>query len=99
MRRLAPFLVLLIPLAACDTAGPRYRGIAPVTVTAGGHVYDVYLRGQDVQILRTDMVWLPNRDAVFEGAAVAVRLATGCALREGSLKGDVALMNGRVTCG
>ncbi|MFA5581235.1 MAG: hypothetical protein WDA25_04705, partial [Paracoccaceae bacterium] len=95
-----PILVLVMfILAACAT--PTLMGQGVQDVSAGGFDYRVYTApGSDlVEIHRVSFEFPPpSRTLVLAGAAEAARIATGCALREGSLAGDHALVRARVDC-
>lgn len=92
-------ILLSVALAACSSPGIEYwRADPPRRVEAGGHRFDVYVAEDKVQVIRLDRTWLPRQAEVFPAAVAAIGSATGCAVREGSVKGDVAIVNARIDC-
>ncbi len=65
---------------------------------AGGSSFTIYIRAGEAEICRTSPEPLPSRSATFAKAIEAVRAATPCAVVEGSMEGDAALMTARVRC-
>jgi hypothetical protein len=68
-------------------------------VEVDGTAFTVYRRGDAVEVYRTTPEFMPRRSVVFARAEQAIRQATGCAVAEGSLIGDAALMKAALDCG
>jgi hypothetical protein len=87
----------LLALAACNTPGPDFRGIAPVRVIIGQSTFDVRVDGHRAQAIRLNMEWAPRRDAVAPRAVAAIEQVSGC--RVSRLDGDQVVIVARLDCG
>lgn len=95
MRRwLCPFLCFL---AACDTPGPGFHGLAPTRVTVGPSVFDVRVQGVRAEAIRVNSEWAPRLAAVAPRGLAAIEAVSGCRVRR--LEGDQARMTARLDCG
>lgn len=92
------FIFVLLVLAACSSPGRKFSGTTPVRVTVEGSIFDIYTVGSDVKAVRLSVELLPRRDEIGARAIVAIEQATGCKYVAGSLAGDQALLQARVTC-
>lgn len=95
MHRIAIILVLLL-IAACDTPGRGFAGIAPQRVEAGGAVFDLRRKGDIVEAIRVSKHAWPRYDWVAVRAARASQRATGCAPRWA--RGDPSVMRLGLSC-
>jgi len=94
MRGLAIFLLLL----GCSSASPKYLGIAPVRLQVGAYDLDVYRKGPDVQVIRTNTMAMPDAGAVAAAAVLAAEQASGCPVDQRTVKGDNSILNMRLRC-
>lgn len=89
--------MLLILLAACNTAGPHFRGLPATTVTVDGSTFDVRVNGRLAEALRTNMQYAPRFGPIKQRAAAAMEMVSGCTVKE--VRGDQALATGILDCG
>lgn len=92
-----PVLILCILLAACNTPGPGFRGIAPVRVTVGQSRFDVRVDGTRAEAIRVNPEWAPRFVSVAPRGAAAMAQVSGC--RVTRMQGDQAVMLGDLDCG
>lgn len=94
------FLILilsLVSLIACNTAGPHFRGLPARTVTVDGSTFDVRVRGELAEAIRTNMEYAPRFGPIRERAGKAMAMVSGCAVKE--VRGDQAQALGILDCG
>ena len=92
--RLVPFLFLL---AACNTPGPEFRGLAATQVTVAGSVFDVRVRDDRAEAIRVNAQYAPRIGPIHARAAFAMQRVSGC--RVGRMAGDQAQATARLHCG
>lgn len=92
--RLVPFLLLL---AACNTSGPEFRGLAATQVTVAGSVFDVRVRGDRAEAIRVNAQYAPRIGPMHARAAFAIQRVSGC--RVSRMSGDQAQATARLACG
>ncbi|MSU89158.1 hypothetical protein GE300_05920 [Rhodobacteraceae bacterium 2CG4] len=92
-------LALLLLAAGCSSPAPRFMGVSPQVTRVGPYVFDVYALDGEAQVIRTNMVALPDTAEVMAAASVAAEQATGCRTRKGGVSGDAALVAVRLACG
>ena len=90
------FLVLFALLAACNTPSPHFKGIAPVRITVDGSVFDVRVRGNLAEAIRTNSQYAPRFGPIQARAAFAMARVSGCKVRK--VTGDAALATGHLSC-
>lgn len=90
-------LLLLVGLAACNTAGPHFRGLPATTVTVDGSTFDVRVRGELAEAIRTNAAYTPRFGPIRERAGRAMAMVSGCAVKE--VRGDQAQATGILDCG
>lgn len=90
-------LVLLFLLAACNTPGPGFHGLAPTRVTVGQSVFDIRHDGTRAEAIRVNTEWAPRPAAVAPRAVAAIEAVSGCRVRK--LDGDQSRMTARLDCG
>ena len=90
--------IVLFGLMACSSPGKQFSGAEPVRVTVEESIFDIYTVGNDVKVVRLSIEALPKRAVIGARAIVAIEQATGCNFVAGSLTGDQALMQARITC-
>lgn len=91
-------LIVLSVVMACSSPGKQFSGAAPVRVTVEGSMFDIYTVGNDVKAVRLSIEALPKRSVIGARAIVAIEQATGCKYVAGSLTGDQALLQAKITC-
>ena len=89
-------LCLFAALAACNTAGPHFRGLEPVTVTVDGSTFDVRVRGELAEAIRTNAEYAPRFGPIRERAGRAMAMVSGCEVKE--VRGDQAQATGILRC-
>ncbi|MCB1342498.1 MAG: hypothetical protein KDK24_15805 [Pseudooceanicola sp.] len=92
MRPLAALLIL----AACNTAGPQFRGLTATRITVAGSVFDVRIRGDLAEAIRVNSQYAPRFGPIRARAAFAMERVSGCAVR--SVTGDQAVALGKLAC-
>lgn len=90
-------LAFLLILAACNTAGPHFRGLPATTVTVDGSTFDVRVRGDLAEAIRTNSEYAPRFGVIRERAGRAMAMVSGCEVKE--VRGDQAQATGILRCG
>ena len=90
-------LCLLPLLAACNTAGPEFRGLPATQITVQGSTFDVRVRDERAEAIRVNAQYAPRVGPIHARAAFAMTQVSGC--RVAALKGDQAQVVGRLDCG
>lgn len=90
-------LSLLMVLGACNTAGPHFRGLPATTVTVDGSTFDVRVRGDLAEAIRTNSEYAPRFGPIRERAGRAMAMVSGCEVRE--VRGDQSQATGLLKCG
>lgn len=93
MKRLFPLLLLL---AACNTAGPGFRGIDPVVREFEGSRFLIRRDGPVAEVIRTNPEFNPRFDTVARKAALTLQDMTGCTAAW--VRGDPAMMVIGLSC-
>ena len=93
MRHVLPLLVLL---TACNTAGPHFRGLPATTVTVQGSTFDVRVRGELAEAIRTNREYAPRFGPIRDRAGMAMAMVSGCTVKE--VRGDQAQATGILKC-
>ena len=83
-------LVLCLGLAACDVAGPGFRGAEKVVSRVEGSTFTLRIRGDLVEAIRTSPEAFPLFQSVARKAAIAAQMETGC--HADWVQGDPAMM-------
>ncbi|APG45755.1 hypothetical protein PhaeoP97_00304 [Phaeobacter porticola] len=91
-----PLLLLVLPLVACDTASPHFRGQALQRITVDGSVFDVRVRGTLAEAVRINPQYAPRLGPIRMRAAHAMELASGCMVSR--VLGDQAVLVGQLDC-
>jgi hypothetical protein len=73
-------------------------GAEGIPVDVGKSRFTVFRKGENVQVIRTSREALPKKEEVFEKAAIAIREATGCAVKPNTMDGDPAVVDARLAC-
>lgn len=94
MRLVIPLLFLL---AACNTAGPHFRGLPATTVTVDGSTFDVRVNDRLAEAIRTNPEYAPRFGPIRARAREAMEMVSGCAVKE--VRGDQAQATGILDCG
>ena len=97
MSRHAYLICLCFGLAACNTAGPHFRGLPATRVTVEGSVFDVRVRDDLAEAMRVNMQYAPRFGPIRERAGIAMAKVSGCKVKE--VRGDQALATGLLDCG
>jgi hypothetical protein len=91
-------LVCASVLSACSAPSLEYSGQSPTRVDVGHRTFDVYVRNDKAEAIRTSHEWGATKDDVFRDARTAIEEASRCSVDEKSISGDVALINARIAC-
>lgn len=89
--------LLLTVLAACNTAGPRFRGLPATTVSIDGSTFDVRVNGRLAEAIRTNPEYAPRFGPIQSRAGRAMEFVSGCKVKE--VRGDQAVATGILDCG
>ncbi|MDF1726725.1 MAG: hypothetical protein P1U53_03145 [Sulfitobacter sp.] len=95
MRFLSCFLALCL-LAACNTPGPHFRGLPATTVTVQGSTFDVRVRDELAEAIRTNSEYAPRFGPIRDRARIAMAQVSGCRVKE--VRGDQAQAIGILDC-
>jgi len=87
---------LALALAACNTAGPHFRGLPATTVTVEGSTFDVRVRGDMAEAIRTNSEYAPRFGVIRERAGRAMAMVSGCEVKE--VRGDQSQATGLLKC-
>lgn len=90
-------LLIYVLLGACAAAGPHFRGLPATTVTVDGSTFDVRVRGELAEAIRTNVQYAPRFGPIRERAGRAMAQVSGCEVRE--VRGDQAQATGILECG
>lgn len=88
----------MLLLVGCSSPSLKFMKIEPVQVTVEGSVYDVYSNGTEVQAIRINREFLPNKAKSIVRMVMAIEQATGCIVVPTSVDGDQALVKARIKC-
>lgn len=86
-----------LALAACNSAGPHFRGLPATTVTIDGSTFDVRVNGRLAEAIRTNVQYAPRFGPISQRAGQAMELVSGCLVKE--VRGDQAQATGILDCG
>jgi hypothetical protein len=90
-------LIIFLSVASCNTAGPHFRGLPATTVTVEGSTFDVRVRGELAEAIRTNSEYAPRFGPIRERAGRAMEIVSGCEVKE--VRGDQSLATGILRCG
>lgn len=90
------WLVIFLVLGGCATPGHYFRDQPATRVAVHGSVFDVRRRGSLAEALRVNPQYAPRAGPIYDRAAEAMRIATGCPVRW--VAGDQAMITGRLDC-
>lgn len=96
-----PAIVALITLSACDSPSPHFRtgDTRTYDMQVEGARFKIHQREDRVESYRINAEALPNRSSVLRRAKIAIEMATGCPIREGTLSGDQGIQRAQLNCG
>ncbi|WP_299295029.1 hypothetical protein [uncultured Tateyamaria sp.] len=97
MRLTLALLVFVLTLAACNSAGPYFRGLPATTVTVDGSTFDVRVNGRLAEAIRTNVEYAPRFGPIRTRAKYAMEQVSGCPVKE--VRGDQAQITGILKCG
>ncbi len=87
---------LLLATAGCNTAGPHFRGIPATTVTVDGSTFDVRVRDDLAEAIRTNSEYAPRFGPIRARAGRAMAIVSGCEVLE--VRGDQSQATGVLRC-
>lgn len=96
MNPVLAFLFVVL-LAACNTAGPHFRGIPATTITVDGSTFDVRVRDDLAEAIRTNTEYAPRFGPIRDRAGRAMAMVSGCEVKE--VRGDQSQATGILKCG
>lgn len=96
--RFSVIMCLFNALVSCSSATRQFSGIDPVRVTIERSVFDVYVNGNEVQIIRMNIEILPDFAMMAAREISAMEKVTGCRVVRTSFSGDQAMATARVEC-
>ena len=95
---LRSFSCLAIFLAAsCNTPSVGFMGLEATRVEVDGSVFEVRIRGEMAEAIRTNFEYAPRFGPIRARGAKAMALVSGCKVLD--VQGDQALMTGKLDCG
>lgn len=86
----------LVALCGCDTPSRHFAGLPATRVTVDGSVFDVRIRGNKAEAIRTNAQYAPRPGPILRRASIAMRQASGCDV--GNLLGDQAVAVATLSC-
>lgn len=86
----------LFVLAACNTAGPYFRGAPATRIEVNGSVFDVRLKDDLAEAMRVNSEYAPRFGPIRQRAAFAMAAVSGCTVTD--VLGDQALATGWLNC-
>ena len=89
-------LLLMLPLTACNTAGPHFRGLPATRVTVEGSTFDVRVRDTLAEAIRVNAQYAPRFGPIRARAGMAMAQVSGCKGIE--VRGDQAQATGVLKC-
>ena len=90
-------LIGIMFVTSCNTAGPHFRGLPPTTVTVDGSTFDVRVRDELAEVIRTNSEYAPRFGPIRERASRAMAMVSGCEVLE--VRGDQSQATGILRCG
>ena len=94
MRAIAVMAVFM--LSACSIETRHFRGVEPVQLIVDDSVFDVRVRGNLAEAIRTNPQYAPRLGPLRAQSAFAMALVSGCAVT--GVLGDQAVMTGVLDC-
>jgi len=92
------FVPILLLLAACDSPSPYLGQAEPTRLQRGGYDITVWRADDRVEAIRHGMARRDDMPQLRGVLMQAMRDATGCALRENSVEGDIGVLRARLDC-
>jgi hypothetical protein len=92
------FAAVALVVLGCSSPGLEYAGTAPTRVDVNGRVFEVYVKGDRSQAIRVNREWGARQEDVLADARIAIERASGCAVDEDDIRGDVTLVNATLSC-
>ncbi|MEM6759818.1 MAG: hypothetical protein AAF601_10105 [Pseudomonadota bacterium] len=90
-------LCLILVLAACNSAHPYFRGAPVTTLTIDGSTFDIRVRENLAEAIRTNPQYAPRLGPIRDRAQRGIEQVSGCAVKE--MRGDQAQLTGILDCG
>lgn len=91
-------LIFVVALAGCDSPSPRLGAAEPTRLSRGGYDITVWRSGDRVEAIRHGIVRRADMPTLRATLVQAMRDATGCAVREDSVDGDIGVLRARLSC-
>jgi len=86
-------------MAACNSPHPAFMGVQAQEVEVQGSTFQVRIKGDMAEVIRTNFEYVPKIGEIFPKAAAAIEIASDCQVVPNSMKGDPALMMAQLDCG
>ena len=96
MRSVLPLMVILAAFAACNTAGPHFRGLPATRITVEGSTFDVRVRDELAEAIRINAEYAPRFGPIKRRAGIAMAQVSGCEVKD--VRGDQAQATGILDC-
>ena len=91
-------LTLVMLVASCGGPSVRMMGVSSTRVTVESSVFEVYVKGNVAQAVRTNFEFPARTGTIFPRARIAIEQASGCPIRENAMSGDAALITAELNC-
>ena len=89
-------ILLSMALIGCDTPSPHFRGIEATQIVVDGSTFDVRVKGDIAEAIRTNSEWAPRMGPIAGRAERAIETVSGCKVKK--LGGDAAVIVARLDC-
>lgn len=89
--------LLLCGIAACNTAGPHFRGLPATIISIDGASFAVRVNGDLAEAIRLNPQYAPRFGPLQAYAGRAIAEVSGCKVLE--VRGDAAQATGILDCG
>ena len=95
---LVVIVALVTGLAGCDSPSPAFSGLASRNVTVDGSSFSVRHTRDRAEAIRLSREWRPPLGRTLLKGSMAIMLASGCAVKPGSLDGDTNIVRADLDC-
>lgn len=101
LHRVIPIITTFMALIACDSPSPHFRtgDARTYDMQVEGARFKIHQREDWVESYRINAEVLPSKTSVLHRAKIAIEMATGCPIREGTLSGDQGIQRAQLNCG
>jgi hypothetical protein len=91
-------LAVLFALAACDSPSPTLGAAQPTRLHMDGYDITVWRADDRVEAIRHGFARRADKGRLRATLVRAMKQATGCALRDNSVEGDIGVLRAKLDC-